>query len=499
MPMPEPKDGESEEEFFGRCMGDDLMNEDYPDEKQRYAVCQSLWDKEEKQMETEAEFREIEERFAGSPKNKYGTHSSKGFKGDYEAAWRCHFSQVGGGKTDAESSGPIRGTVRRVSMIAAGMKPACELISTDSIGPRQGPKSPLKCSFPDSPSDYGLSTWAEPKDDDLTQEDITLSCKDLNIIKKTALAEIKRRAKDREEEEEGEGKKKVQETYQCECLECGYRFESEEHCSDVKCPECGGKCRRVERPGPGQKSNKHEVERRTFDLTEMRVSRADGETPKITGHASVFNKLSENLGGFREKVAPGAFSKTIEESDIRALWNHNPDYVLGRNKSGTLALAEDKKGLAIEIEPPDAQWAKDLMETIKRGDVDQMSFSFVTIKDRWENKEGKDSIRTLEEVELFDVSPVTFPAYPQTDVNVRSVFAEAGLNYDALTGVLVRAQKGIPLTDADRDLLKASVDVLKGYLPEEGSEPGGQGSQGVTGDAGRVAILRRRLELVAYN
>jgi predicted CoA-binding protein len=142
-------------------------------------------------------------KFVSSPRNKYGTHSSRGFKGDYASAWKCHFSKVGGGSTSAEAGGPIRGTVRRVSMIAAGMKPPCKLVETDSVGARQGPKSPLKCTFPQHPSDYGLTSWADPSDDDLTREDIQLTCPDLNVIKKAALAEVKRRADDREASEEG--------------------------------------------------------------------------------------------------------------------------------------------------------------------------------------------------------------------------------------------------------------------------------------------------------
>lgn len=188
-----------------------------------------------------------EVKFAGSPKNKYGTHASKGFKGNYAAAWRCHFSQVGGGDTSADASGPIRGTVRRCAMIAAVMKPPCDLIGTDSVAARKGPKSPLECTFPDKPSDYGLSTWAKPSDDGLEQEDIRLTCADLNVIKKAALAEIKRRAEDREEEEAEKEK-----TYKCECIKCGYKLTSEKHCSDIKCPKCGGEMRRAERPGPGK-------------------------------------------------------------------------------------------------------------------------------------------------------------------------------------------------------------------------------------------------------
>jgi uncharacterized protein len=162
-----------------------------------------------------------------------------------------------------------------------------------------------------------------------------------------------------------------------------------------------------------------EIERRNIELVELRVIDEKDQKPKIRGYAAVFNNLSENLGGFREKIDPGAFKKSIESDDIRALRNHNPDYVLGRNKAGTLTLSEDDKGLSIEIDPPDTTYARDLQESIKRGDISQMSFGFVTIKDDWQHEKGKDSIRTLQEVRLFDVSPVTYPAYPQTSVKVR--------------------------------------------------------------------------------
>lgn len=158
-------------------------------------------------------------------------------------------------------------------------------------------------------------------------------------------------------------------------------------------------------------------ELRTFPLAELRIE--DGEKPKIRGYASVFNQKSDDLGGFREIVKPGAFKKTIQESDIRALFNHDPNYVLGRKKTGTLVLDEDEHGLRIEVDPPDTQWARDLLTSIRRGDIDQMSFGFKTINDVWEKRDGE-NIRLLTEARLFDISPVTFPAYPQTSVAVRS-------------------------------------------------------------------------------
>lgn len=162
-----------------------------------------------------------------------------------------------------------------------------------------------------------------------------------------------------------------------------------------------------------------EYERRSFFVEEFRAD--DGETPKMTGYAALFENLSEDLGGFREKIAHGAFSKTLG-GDVRALFNHDPNYILGRTVSKTLRLKEDQRGLAIEIDPPNTTVARDLQESVKRGDVSQMSFGFKTISDKWENtKEG--TIRTILEAELFDISPVTFPAYRQTEVALRSLNA----------------------------------------------------------------------------
>ncbi|MXS81567.1 HK97 family phage prohead protease [Nitrosomonas oligotropha] len=164
----------------------------------------------------------------------------------------------------------------------------------------------------------------------------------------------------------------------------------------------------------------NDIERRNYQLNELRLDGQEGAQPKIIGHAAVFDQLSENLGGFRERIARGAFAKTLLTADVRALFNHNINFVLGRSKSGTLRMTEDSTGLAIEIDPPDTTFSRDLQISMKRADIDQMSFGFRTIKDSWDEV-GGEWIRTLLEVELLDVSPVTFPAYPQTDVAVRSM------------------------------------------------------------------------------
>ena len=169
------------------------------------------------------------------------------------------------------------------------------------------------------------------------------------------------------------------------------------------------------------------LERRTITLKELRVvdSISDESTePAIDGYASVFDSWSEELGGnqpFRERVVKGAFEETIQNDDIRALFNHDPNYVLGRNKAGTLTLEEDDKGLHVRITPPDTQWAKDLLVSIKRGDITQMSFGFTVILDRW-NYEDNTDVRELLKVKLYDVSPVTLPAYTQTECGIRSAY-----------------------------------------------------------------------------
>ncbi len=205
-----------------------------------------------------------------------------------------------------------------------------------------------------------------------------------------------------------------------------------------------------------------EREERSVPVKELRVIREDGQ-PHIVGYAAVFDVLSVELWGFREKIKQGAFKKTIQEADVRALWNHDTSYVLGRTKSGTLGLREDEIGLAIDITPPDSQWARDAMVSIDRGDVDQMSFGFSTIRDAWETVDNE-LIRTLEEVALFDVSPVTFPAYPQTMVQLRSI-----------SDLLGKLDPG-KLKDSDRGVLSNLVSRIQNMLtaaPAEGSHPAG--------------------------
>lgn len=195
--------------------------------------------------------------------------------------------------------------------------------------------------------------------------------------------------------------------------------------------------------------------------------------PKITGHAAVFNQLSDDLGGFFEKISPGAFTSSLD-NDVRALYNHNFDYVLGRTKSGTLKIWEDSQGLAVEIDPPDTGWARDLVTVMRRGDVNQMSFAFYIKDAQWDKADGK-KIRTILDVDLVDVSVVAYPAYPQTDASARGITVNVYGN-------------GI-----DQDTIQASIKEAIG----ETETPTGTGGADDARDgiSGRLAIRRRRLDL----
>lgn len=203
---------------------------------------------------------------------------------------------------------------------------------------------------------------------------------------------------------------------------------------------------------------------RAFTLTEMRVEASAEGKPTIYGYAAVFDQLSENLGGFQEKIARGAFARALQEDDVRALFNHDPNYVLGRNTSKTLRMWEDIHGLRFEVEPPDTQVGRDLLALVQRGDINQMSFAFRALKQEWEelespNESGAWFIRTLQEVRLYDVSVVTYPAYPQTTAAVRD---EAQQLMEARSAKAAKAGAGAEETQAQVRLgiLRKRVDLM---------------------------------------
>lgn len=157
------------------------------------------------------------------------------------------------------------------------------------------------------------------------------------------------------------------------------------------------------------------------EIVEIRVESG----PTVSGYAALYNTETVIAGFFREQIAPGAFKSALNGTDdVRALFNHDSNIVLGRTKSGTLKLSDTKKGLRYDIAlNPDDPEAMSVRAKIQRGDVSGSSFGFIVLGEKWQEPKDKRDLplRTITEAELFDVSPVTFPAYPQTSVSARSV------------------------------------------------------------------------------
>ena len=206
------------------------------------------------------------------------------------------------------------------------------------------------------------------------------------------------------------------------------------------------------------KNNIEGLERRNFLNSEIRVE--NSESREVVGYASVFTDtegnpaLSENLGGFREKIDPNAFNSVLD-NDVRALFNHNPDLILGRTTSGTLSLSVDERGLKYNFTAPDTSYGRDLMVSLERGDVSQSSFGFIVEEDSWDEDEDGMTIRTIKKVgRLLDVSPVTYPAYPDAEVGKRSF-----LNYR--TEKEKQENKKQDEYQIKRELLDKKIKLLK--------------------------------------
>ena len=156
---------------------------------------------------------------------------------------------------------------------------------------------------------------------------------------------------------------------------------------------------------------------------QLRAKTEDGKTGAC-GYAAVFNQTAD-IGYFKERIASGAFSRALKErQDVRCLVNHDENLVLGRTKANTLSLREDNTGLYFDCDFPATTTANDLKVSLDRGDIDQCSFAFAVRKQTWtqeQNDDGDmDELRTIEDVDLFDVSIVTYPAYDGTSAALRS-------------------------------------------------------------------------------
>lgn len=153
---------------------------------------------------------------------------------------------------------------------------------------------------------------------------------------------------------------------------------------------------------------------------EVRAASIGSTGRTAVGYAAVFNAQA-NIGDlFIEQVAPGAFDDAVAGGDVRALLDHDPARLLGRTVSGTLRLAQDATGLAVEIDLPDTGDGRDVATLLERGDITGMSFGFVVTKETWDET-GNIPKRTIQKVDLREVSIVSFPAYADTSVALRSL------------------------------------------------------------------------------
>ena len=181
------------------------------------------------------------------------------------------------------------------------------------------------------------------------------------------------------------------------------------------------------------------IERRDCTRADVRME-GDDEARKFTGYAAVFYRDGEAgteyelWGGAVERIMPGAFDDALKNDDVRALFNHSPNLVLGRTSAGTLRLTVDDVGLRYEIDADDTNVAHDVASHLKRGDVNGSSFGFNVTNEEWINRGEDDTVRLIRSVQLFDVGPVTFPAYVATDAGMRAGedgITEARASHDA--------------------------------------------------------------------
>ena len=168
-----------------------------------------------------------------------------------------------------------------------------------------------------------------------------------------------------------------------------------------------------------------DLEIRTASLGPVELREGGSGIGQMTGYAAVFNRHSQNLGGFVEQVDPAAFNKSLGDAvPVMARMNHDDAHLLGTTWAGTLTLEADGTGLRYTVDLPDTQSGRDAKVLAARGDMKWSSFAFRTIEDEWSQTEQGFPLRTLRSVQLVDVAPVNSPAYLDTSVALRSLAAQ---------------------------------------------------------------------------
>ena len=360
MPIPTPNNNESEEDFIGRCMVDLTMKKEYDDD-QRLAICQSQFEnKNNSNMKIEKKhIKEIVE--------------------DDDNTITVVFEK------DEEWEG---------------------IKLTDSDTPGEGDSETIEENdehLEEDPSEEEMEEEIEDEEDEEDEErdeheelEDEEGADDEEVDDEEEVEEIEDEKEEEEEDEEFEDDSETEEDEEYDEEEDEDEEEEEEEEDERSVWE-----------------KKDTTEKRFFTV-ETRVKKK-GKRNIVEGHAAVYGELSEDLGGFREMIKPGAFDDVLE-NDVRAFFNHDPNYLLARTSSGTLKLSTDKRGLKYSFDVPDTTAGRDLLVSMKRGDITQSSFAFIVESDSWdENKDGQE-VRTIEKVSrLYDVSPVSIPAYPSAN------------------------------------------------------------------------------------
>jgi HK97 family phage prohead protease len=220
------------------------------------------------------------------------------------------------------------------------------------------------------------------------------------------------------------------------------------------------------------------LETRIVEVDKFEV-REDADGMRLEGYAALFNSRSENLGGFTETINPGAFRSSLKaRNDIKLLWNHNSDIVLGSTRAGTMTLTEDDRGLRVSALLPNNTAGRDARESISRRDVTGFSFGFSMPARGGDEWSADGTERVLKSVRLHEVSVgVAFPAYPETNgtATVRGldkIAKRANVDADALADALLKIENGEDISSDDRNLLQTVINELAPEAEEPATDSG---------------------------
>lgn len=362
MPIPTKNINETNEDFIDRCMSDSVMVDEY-DETQRLAIC-SL------QIEEERALEDINTK----PTQEMANEAEQALE------WREEFGR-GGTEVGVARARDLK---NRVNLSIRTIKRMFSYFSRHEVDKEGKGFYKGDVGFPSAGriawglwgGDSGFN-WVKRKIKEIEEEE------NRDIMKKHDLRHIQ----------------KIEETDDSIIIYYGKAKEDVEMVVDMdsNIEEDSQEVRTI--------TNK---EIRTFNVSDIEL-RNDNGVNTVVGYGAVFNSESNDLGGFVEYVAPGAFDGRLED-DVRFLINHD-GLPLARTTNGTLRLSVDERGLKYEADMPDTTLANDLMTLLRNGTISQSSFAFTVEEDSWENIDGK-NVRTINKVSrLYDVSSVTYPAY----------------------------------------------------------------------------------------